>query len=66
MGGWCFWGCRKFIPFTEMEGCNKQERKLEEGERKGLHEARYKKNNYEQIKWINIAINNSMSFTRFV
>jgi hypothetical protein len=49
-----------------MEGCSKQERSLEEGEQRGLHETPYKKKNYEKIKWINIAINNMMPFTRSV
>ena len=31
-----------------------------------LQEAPYKKKNYENIQWINITINNPMSFTRFV
>jgi len=52
--------------FTEMEVCSKQERRLGEGNRKGLREAPYKKKICVKIKWINIAINNTMPVTRFV
>jgi hypothetical protein len=49
-----------------MEGRSKQERRLEEGDRKGLHETPHKKKIFVKIKWFNIAVSNLMPFTRFV
>jgi len=35
MGAWCLEGWRRFVPGTDLKGCRKEVRGLEEGEREG-------------------------------